>query len=143
VEPTRGGFSVISIDQTTFGKGQGNCFQACVASILELPLEEVPHFCKDENPYWFRDLEDWLLPMGLAPMLVSPGTCSALDTTYSIAGGPAARGLMHSVVVRGVEVVHDPHPSRSGLVEVKDYMFFIAIDPAAARRGLATAEALP
>lgn len=30
----------------------GNCFQACVASVLEMDLEAVPHFvATDENTY--------------------------------------------------------------------------------------------
>jgi hypothetical protein len=29
----------------------GDCFRACVASLMELPAEAVPHFC-DGNPGW-------------------------------------------------------------------------------------------
>ena len=47
------------VDQTTFGSPHGNCFQAGVASALELPLEEVPHFCDGDNPMWLIDLENW------------------------------------------------------------------------------------
>jgi hypothetical protein len=32
-----------SVDQTTFGPN-GNCFSACVASLLELPIDAVPFF---------------------------------------------------------------------------------------------------
>lgn len=117
------------IDQTTFGSPYGNCFQACVASILELPLEDVPHFCEGDNPRWLLDLEEWLRPRGLAPMLVQAEGCPALDDAYGLLGGPSPRGCNHSVVVRGVEVVHDPHPSREGLLEARDYLFFVQLQP--------------
>ena len=32
------------VDQTRFGCPGGNCYQAVIASILELDLEEVPDF---------------------------------------------------------------------------------------------------
>lgn len=30
------------VDQTTFGAPHGNCLMACVASILEVPLDSLP-----------------------------------------------------------------------------------------------------
>ena len=51
-------------DQTQFvGEGVGgNCVQASVASILELPLDEVPHFLAvAPSPVeWEFAMEDWL-----------------------------------------------------------------------------------
>lgn len=117
------------VDQTIFDSPHGNCFQACVASVLEFELEAVPHFCDGKNPRWLLDLEEWLLPLGLAPLLIQAKGCPALDTTYALAGGPAERGVKHSVVVCGFDVVHDPHPFRAGLVEVDDYLFFVKVKP--------------
>ncbi len=34
----------------------------------------------------------------------------------------AERGLLHSCVGLNGEIVHDPHPSRAGLLEITDYM---------------------
>jgi len=42
--------------QTSFGKGKGNCVTACVASILEVPIESLPEFCGGEGPEWFQRL---------------------------------------------------------------------------------------
>ncbi len=97
---------------------------------VELPLVRVPHFCDGANEYWYRDFERWLYPHGLAPLMVNPEGCPSLDDTYSIASGPAERGHMHSVVACCLDIVHDPHPSRAGLIEVKDYIFFVKINPA-------------
>ena len=43
---------MILVKQTKFGKGEGNCFPACLASVLELSLEEVPEI-RGEN--WISD----------------------------------------------------------------------------------------
>lgn len=40
-------------------KAIGNCFQACVASLLGLPLAEVPHFCEPVR-HWERRFHQWL-----------------------------------------------------------------------------------
>lgn len=99
------------VDQTRYGILDGNCFSACLASILEIPLGEVPHFW---GPRW-PDFLQWLADRGLAMTLyhkrlyVPPG--------YSIAGGPSVRfaGQMHACVAFDGLIIHDPHPSREGL----------------------------
>lgn len=121
---------MIRVDQTQFGSPHGDCFRACIASVLELELEDVPHFCDGNNSRWLLDLEEWLRPRGLAPIIVQAKGCPALEGVISLGSGPAARGVRHSVVVEGTETVHDPHPDRSGLLETEDYLFFVAVDPA-------------
>ena len=107
------------VRQTIFGKPDGNCFQACVASLLEVPLEEVPSFTEK----WWLELEAWLESRGLAPLLLTwplaKGSYFCLDTHY-IACGLAGRGLRHSVIYKNQELIHDPHPDNTGLVEEPD-----------------------
>jgi hypothetical protein len=45
---------MIPVSQTNFTKHGGNCLTACVASILELPIDAVPEFCVDGE--WFDRL---------------------------------------------------------------------------------------
>jgi hypothetical protein len=49
--------------------------------------------------------------------------------TYSIASGPGPRGLLHSVVYRGTELAHDPHPDNKGLQSVDFWIIFVALNP--------------
>ncbi len=114
------------VDQTTYGRHDGNCFSACLASILEISIEEVPLFL---GPYW-DDFLPWLKDRGLWASLyrrseghVPPG--------YSIAGGPSKRfaGKMHACVAYNGMVVHDPHPSRDGLpYGVEEYVVIHGFD---------------
>lgn len=106
------------VDQTTYGVNDGNCFPACIASILEISIDEVPRFFGPSV-----DFLRWLAPQGLSATrykgsdYVPPG--------YAIAAGPSRRfaGRLHACVAYDGAVVHDPHPSRDGLpFGVEDYV---------------------
>jgi len=45
---------VTPVVQTNYGKHTGNCLTACVASVLDVPIESVPEFCTDGE--WFANL---------------------------------------------------------------------------------------
>lgn len=109
---------MIPVDQTTFGAPGGNCLSACVASILDLPIEEVPYFMSDRfNPQgvdWVRKLNSWLRPRGYRCHVF---VRDIMIPEYHIAHGVSPRGVgTHAVVARGNRMVHDPHPSRQGIV---------------------------
>jgi len=54
------------VNQTITTIPGGNCFAACVASLLELPLEDVPNFCAMEpHKEWFQRFVEWLHWRGL------------------------------------------------------------------------------
>lgn len=100
----------------------GPCLQACVASILELPLESVPNF-STHGPRWFRELVRWCEQKELHAVVVS--TTSLVSNVYPhnlywIAIGDSVRKHRHSVVCQSNVVVHDPHPSRAGLLNLED-----------------------
>lgn len=42
---------MIKIYQTVVNNFQGNCMQAAVASLLELPIEKIPNFITFSDPY--------------------------------------------------------------------------------------------
>lgn len=121
-------------DQTIFGHG-GNCLAACIASILEIPIETVPNFCglygDDE---WFDRMNEWLHALGLVGIAfkTEDPTFSRqwLRHAWCIVSGPASRGFLHCTVWRNGELVHDPHPSRDGLKAVHDVIVFASTDPA-------------
>jgi hypothetical protein len=121
---------------------RGDCFRACVASIFELPIEDVPHFC--EHPNWGEHLDDWLWNHGMAHVFVrldveaDEGYLGAVGRgIWCIVSGTTKRhpSRLHSVVARtlggGVqwEYRHDPHPDGTFLEEAKDILFFISVQP--------------
>lgn len=122
------------MDQTTFGDPGGNCFSACVASILELPLAEVPYFMGADD--WSAFFANWLRPHGFCPIWFNlVEDAERFLPGFYILGGKSSRGN-HAVVAQGSTIVHDPHPSREGLLVREDCTILIPLDPARARRGM-------
>lgn len=120
------------VDQTVFGWPGGNCFSACVASILELPIEEVPYFMGDpEEPHdaWGRRLDAWLRPRGLYALHFENDPTAADAYPISglyILGGRSPRGdFAHAVVACGKRIVHDPHPSRAGIGAIDGFTLLV------------------
>lgn len=120
--------------QTTFDKGQGNCTAACVASILEMPIEDVPNFAL-HGWDWAEHLDKWLAERGYQVIAIIFENWRFLTRTWMtpnqfvmVSGvSPRAEGdslFRHAVVGRtyghGIEIVHDPHPSRDGISKKHD-----------------------
>lgn len=127
------------VDQTIFGPGEGaaagNCWSACIASILELPLAEVPHFVAVEGDDWWLAMQAWLQERGLQAVHfeVAGKDLSELwePKGFTILTGDSPRGdFLHAVIGEGFSMIHDPHPSRAGLRNVIEVDVFAVLDPA-------------
>lgn len=122
------------------GGKPGDCARAVVASLLELPIVQVPHFLaiSDQTAFGFYSLiEDFLEARGFTMNWQSNPIYHLKEgeDVYHWISGPSPRGngLFHAVVGVNGEIAHDPHPSRSGLAgEPKDWGHsFLAKAPAA------------
>lgn len=117
--------------QTIFGKGEGNCLPACIASVLELELEAVPNFCALYKSYWQEELNKWLHRYGLGALTVAFPGDSPITKGWCLAGGPCGpEGVMHSVVMKDMKMIHNPHRGWGELSRVVDYTFFVVLEPA-------------
>lgn len=136
----------------------GNCWAAAIASILELPITEVPNFevwFKWEDGFWwnltdrFLKLKGYLIENAYQFKVFH---CtedewnierenhqnlgeyhelkSDLKDQYYLASGPSARGVSHVTICMNGLMVHDPHPTREGVIE---YTMFEQIRPLTAR----------
>jgi hypothetical protein len=121
---------MIPINQTIFSgeEKRGNCLQACIASLFELKLEEVPHFLEYED--WDKALEDFIDTQGYFFEGRAPfkeiNNLQFIDEKlggYIILGGEGPRGFGHAVIYKDGKLIHDPHPSEAGLL--KEDCFFI------------------
>lgn len=116
-------------DQTTFGAPGGNCFSACIASILDMPVDKVPYFMSDDplGREWIAKLANWLRPRGLYPMIL---TSQANVPGIHVVHGDSPRGVGgHAVVGMGDMIVHDPHPSRAGIRNVRERTVLVPYEP--------------
>lgn len=140
---------MIPVDQSLFGLG-GNCMAACIASILEVPLDAVP--CapfvegRQESQQWrerWLRWQAWLVPINLTLVELPSGYMENPPCGYSIMGVRSttsdprdpAKKLIHAVVAIDGICVHDPsptnrvHPERS--YKPIDYTVFALRDPVA------------
>jgi hypothetical protein len=112
----------------------GNCLSATLASLLHIPIDEVPVFSLP-YPQWHVELNAWLKQYGLA--YVSFGDWKEWSNETGITGlnheisGKTVRHseVLHSCVGKDGEVVFDPHPDDYGLEEVTSSGLFIALEP--------------
>ena len=136
------------IDQTKFGGSldpvdeQGDCLRAAFATLIGVPLEQAFDFnaayaTHDAGGrHWWWQFMDWLRERGWY-VIQSPypldGLALADVHSFSLKQGDGTPDL-HSVVVNGNIVWHDPNPHSRGrdsyTVTEPQYMALVPIDPA-------------
>jgi hypothetical protein len=89
-----------------------------VASLIGLPLDEVPHFLEADD--WRGALVEFAALHGYR---VREG---AEAPQLGLAYGPSVRGVTHAVVYRDGLPAWDPHPDRAGLLSVSVFVHFEA-----------------
>ena len=113
------------VHQTKFGnaagEAAGNCLQAALASLFDLPLDSVPHFVAYSDAQWWAEFNAWLgSRFGLFIVSITREQVPYLDQRgYYIQYGNSPRGFPHVVIAKDGEMVHDPHPDGTGLVKVE------------------------
>ncbi len=134
--------------QTKFGgvdapdEQKGDCWQAAIASILEIPLEEsfdIVPFWDDDG--WFDKFVRWLIPYGMS--------CVGYDVDESGRVGnlppqgyhlietestTLKNGERHILVGCNGKVVHDPNPNATSVGKPMIWYVFTALDPAKVKR---------
>lgn len=130
--------------------GRGDCFSACLASLLELPLYAVPKFRKEETEtginmmaaarQWCRERFGLSL-ITIQMQEIETGKdiriMGAFEGTPCIAGGvsPNLPDCLHAVVgeIRNglnFHLTHDPNPSGKGIVGYPKHLYFLVpMDP--------------
>lgn len=101
---------------------EGNCWQTVLACVLDLELDEVPHFVQidvDTELNWFFNTYKWCEKRGLSIV----GTPNPPETDdYILVVGKSPRGdFSHVVIYKDGKMFHDPHPSGEGLATQDDF----------------------
>lgn len=95
---------------------KGNCFQAAVASIMDLTLEQVPNFIEFSDDEWWDKFCDFIRLNGY-----EYETHWEPPAGYSIGSGISPRAtkdhkITHAVICLDGVMVFDVHPDRTGIV---------------------------
>ena len=115
------------VSQTKFGPIEGNCLQACIATMFDLPIEDVPDFGARSD--WYDRFTDFMVQrFGVQPIDVSLGAWYGNPRGLYIASGPSPRGdFDHSVILSGGKLAHDPYPGGTGLDKYTSFTFFVKV----------------
>lgn len=115
--------------QQVFEQGHGDCMAACIASVLELPLGEVPNPNRNGSDYYHREVAAFLRTVGYVPVyfrnpMTPPSSAHQYaewyecEGLYIIASIPSQKheGGYHAVVAQlgkpyAWKIVHDPNPN--------------------------------
>jgi hypothetical protein len=132
------------VDQTIFvhdPQRPGNCFAACIATVLDLELHQVPHFI--EYGITFGDAKDphtassgshwWAMFLGFMAgrglwVLELDSEVDAAPGELVLVAGMSPRGVVHQVIYRDGQLWHDPHPSRAGVLDIREVLTVRSID---------------
>lgn len=98
----------------------GNCFAACVASLIDADLWMVPAFEDARHGVSAASLADqWLRRFCGQTLIRTDGHAVEAMPEFYIANGRSPRGGYHSVIYSAGALVHDPHPLGGGLIDVE------------------------
>lgn len=135
-----------AVTQDELGFPWGSCLEACYATLLGVPLDDVPDprqdncatdACATEKiAARTAALADWLAE-AYAMTAVSgkgphpPGVLLRRSEVplFWIASGKSERGLYHATVYSNGRLLFDPHPSRVGLIKVESWTVFVPLGP--------------
>jgi hypothetical protein len=142
--------------QTLFGGAYdeipGNCWQAIIASLLDLPLEDVPHFMLHDD--FQKSHDDFLLTKGFInhtylnnPLRLGVNGCF-IEFQEKVINSEGVNGFFsatvyspryftpeglcnydkpmgaHAVIIdKGFNIVHDPHPEYQGIKQYPLHQF--------------------
>lgn len=133
---------MIPVFQTKFG-ADGNCFSACLASLLELNIDDVPNFYEiggAENVTWWNSVREWLEQVGLGLVVMSLPSIECIDYLKGIhiVSGETIRGggILHATLWESGKMIHDPHPLGDGLTSLIYVCFLYPLDAAQFRKAL-------
>jgi hypothetical protein len=106
---------------------EGDCWRCCVAAVLQIPWNRVPHFNKISN-HLTADTQRWLNKKGyvlVGGKITFPrwhGDEKANLPVIACGPTPRSRGIgkHHAVVMVDDKIVYDPHPSEAGLTAITD-----------------------
>ena len=105
----------------------GDCHRACIASMLDLELDQVPHF-GDGGPSdieFMRRVDQFLATLDMAQVFFAfPTDIDHVHQVmrvsnpgiYWILGGKSTTGCAHSVICLDDKIVHDPSLNDAGIV---------------------------
>ena len=90
---------------------QSGCFEACLASILEVPAESIPRLYRDTMPEFWGAVTEWAETAGVELTTVinpQPSSIAGFHIRALLVKHAELGEAAHAVVYCGKKMVHDP-----------------------------------
>ena len=124
--------------QTIHDPEKGDCLRACVATLLQLPIADVPNFIELQGSKWFMGGKNSVYSflerngyeyLGWQPPLKAIELSEGVNGLY-IASVDSANfpGKRHSVIFKGKELFHDPTTKKKWQGKLDDVREFWMIE---------------
>jgi len=108
----------------------GNCLATAFASLLEIPISDVPEFENMNAGIWFAIMKKWLESIGFDLIEWREEEPTHLKGYYMVCGKSPRGDFNHQVIHRAGKLAHDPHPSQAGVIGFVDAYALVPLDPA-------------
>lgn len=112
--------------------GADDCWRTCIACLLGMPRDDVPHFLAEHGKDYQRATNAWLAAhgLGLATYTSDPfeGVPELRRTVVMVAGGDLDAKQAHAVLWRDGKIFHDP--GEAGLPNgPRAFCVLVVLDP--------------
>lgn len=101
----------------------GDCLRACIASVLDMPRRDVPHFVRSHGGEWFGALYDWAQARAITALYIYEMIVEPFPVVWI--GKTARSDDYHAVVAQSGRMIHDPFPEGGGLIEAERSLLFM------------------
>lgn len=116
-------------------QAKDDCLRACVASLFESHLSDVPNFVPLHMEKYPSELASWLGRFGMYPLFLHADLIEGGGPPgYSIMIGETRTGGHHAVVSLDGHEVWNPDPGGNRIKKVDQFLIFASKDPGR-RRG--------
>lgn len=101
----------------------GDCWAACISSLTEIPIEELPDVNDPKNSewpsYWYT-MWNFLKDRGFSLYCENVNQFVG-NNGYCIACGKSPRGDFNHAVIWNDGIIHDPHPDKTGILNIDHF----------------------
>jgi len=110
----------------SFGESKSNHISACLASLVEVPIDSVPKFEEMSESEMKLTMAIWLKSIGYIIEFHNSSPLPRISHMIEyIAIDRTQFGKQHAVIKKEGNVIHNPHPDKIEIFNTEEFWFII------------------